>query len=70
MKYYYREVESGELVEVSKEFWEARNHFMQKMLSMVAPKVNGKVIGKIEIASTNIEDGDTDFKKLWETPEK
>ncbi len=66
MKYYHRNAESGELEEVSKEFLEARDKFMQQFVN-----TSGKIIGKIQIASTLAEDGNDDFyfKKLWKTPE-
>lgn len=59
-KYYFTDIESGELFQVSKEFMEARAKFI-KMLEQP-----DKIRGNIIITSTSADDNTSDdFRKLW-----
>ena len=58
-----RDEESGELVWVTRETYEAREYWRQKMQYYInKDKVRR---GTIVITSTSADDGDTDFKNLW-----
>jgi hypothetical protein len=64
-KYYHEDIESGEIVEISKAVFDSMNHWRQKIESMIDP--NKKIKGTITIISTmaNGEDGENPFYDLW-----
>lgn len=58
--YYIRDIESGELVGVSKKQYDA----YQNAIQLFRPKIEG-VKGSIQIFGTSGENNNDDFKELW-----
>ena len=62
-KYYHDDIESGEIVEISKQAYEDMIQWRNRIEQMVNPELKRK--GTIIIASTPANIDNNDYKDLW-----
>ena len=69
-KYYHRDYESGELLEISQEVYEGIMSWRKHIESKIKPDM--KIKGSIQIIGTMSDDTDKfdEYKKLWEDKAK
>ena len=63
MSYKLFDHESGEYLEVSKDAYESHKQWMDKVKATI--KID-KLVGRVIITSSTAEDGNDNFKELWQ----
>lgn len=62
-KYFHEDIESGEIIEISKSTFDEMNFWRKRVEAMIKP--SSAIKGTITIHSTMADDFGNDYKDLW-----